>query len=734
MVKKLSIGDLRHADAALQAADWMEAYRRYSMLYNGSEDNANVHVGLGFALYKLDRFEEASRHFADACLRRPEPHWQMFHIDCLLQIDALLAAGVLYQCLVSKHPETRQVMVQNGISVRAEAAVRMATGVDVSDGSTPKPDRSKQANIETALVADLLRSGNSVAAASSGDESVDRYPWSPGLLLNVGLAHKRLGDFDKAMALYLRAAVVDPTGANLCANLGNLLLEAGKVPEAMRFLEASAIGIPDAGIVWSNLAAAYNHLGVLPVEAEFAARKAINLRNSSPSAYLNAYRLLGSALSRQGRGREALEAFTAGVDPEDDASFTAPLITMIMSDDEDVVSVSEAHKEYGRIISSMVEPRARRPRSGRMPNAITLGFVSADFRAHSVSYFALPLLEGLHKLGHRLVAYYNNGREDEISEHYKLLVDAWRPIKGLPDENVADLIEQDEIDVLIDLAGHTQGARLPVFVQTSAPLTVTWLGHPATTGLDGMDARFTDWVSDPEGQEEHYTERLYRLPDIFCVYRPLIKQPNERHSEKYLPQPSPSLTNGYITFGSCNTLGKYSDTTIRVWAKVLESVPGSKLYVEAPGLQAIALQRSLAVRFAEHGIGPDRLILQARDNSLQYLIYNKFDVALDCFPCNGGTTSFDVLWMGVPLVTLRSDRFAGRMGAAVLTAIDRQEWVADTESEFVAIAKKLVSDVDELNEMRQQQRFRVEASPLMDEPRFSKDFVNVLRAAWEDQS
>jgi predicted O-linked N-acetylglucosamine transferase (SPINDLY family) len=301
----------------------------------------------------------------------------------------------------------------------------------------------------------------------------------------------------------------------------------------------------------------------------------------------------------------------------------------------------------------------------------------------------------------------------------------------MPDEDLVDLIAREQIDVLIDLAGHTAGSRLPVFMRQSAPLQLTWLGYPATTGISAITGRLTDQYADPEGTESHYVESLIRLDGHFCAYRPMMSQPHMRYSADYKPKAPPAMKNGFITFGSCNTLAKYSETTIRMWARVLQSVPNSKLLIESPGLQTIALKRLVFQRFAAHGVSSDRVILWPRDTQRQYLIYNLIDIALDSFPCGGGTTTFDLLWMGVPLVTLPSDRFAGRMGVSALKAIGCSTWIANSEDNYVEIAQRLASDLSSLASQRAAQRDQFDNSPLTDEDGFAESFLDGIRTAWE---
>jgi len=297
----------------------------------------------------------------------------------------------------------------------------------------------------------------------------------------------------------------------------------------------------------------------------------------------------------------------------------------------------------------------------------------------------------------------------------------------LDDNALHQLISNDGVDVLIDPSGHTSGNRLPVFGMRSAPLQMTWLGHPNTTGLSQMDWRVTDSICDPVGSEALYSEQLYRMPlGNFCVYRPLVARPHLVDAKEFLPQAPPCTRKKFVTFGSCNNLAKLSDDVIETWSKILLSVPGSKLLIEAPGLSQREFREYLVRRFELAGIKEESLDLRERDTDKQYLIYNEIDIALDPFPCSGGTTSFDLLWMGLPLVTLSGDAFVGRMGEMLLHQLNSTEWIAKDIAEYIQIAMSLAEDRTQLAEIRRSQREKMSASPLMDEVGFARDFMEFL--------
>ena len=723
---------LQDADRALAAQDWPLADQLFRKIYCSAADDPNIHAGLAFAAYKLGRLSDAARHFADACLRSSHPQWMAFHIDCLCRLGSYLAAYRLLDLCREQHPAQAALLENQGIPVVIrESLDKLTEHLGFAWDPAEKPDRGPSALGATAEVAQLLKQAKPAEAVVKGRQLSKRFPRATGVWVNLGLACKRTGDFAAAMQCYVRAFLLKPSDTGVCANLGNLLIEKGEIMQSLQFLEASAMAQRGDALVWSNLAAAYNHSGAMPIEAEFAARKALERPEGMDTrALANTHRGLAAALSRQGRVKESIAEYEIGQDPTDDASRTAPLLAMIMDDGFDADLVARAHRDYGLDLERRIgvpKPELRRP----WPDHPTIGFLTADFRDHSVSYFALPLVEQLHALGVRMVTYYNFGREDSVCERYRRLMAHWVPVRGMPDEDLAQMIKADNVDVLIDLSGHTSGHRLPVFMRRPAPLQMTWLGHPATTGLSSVDARITDSVADPEGVDHRYTERLVRIGGTFAAYRPLIRQPDLLDAPTYAVQAPPALKHGYITFGSCNTLAKYSDTTIRMWAKVLRAVPGSRLLIESPGLHTVALQRLVVQRFTPFGINADRFDLRERDRTRQYLIYNEIDISLDSYPCNGGTTTFDLLWMGVPLATRAADAFAGRMGPSLLTGLGRPEWVATSEDQFVEIAAGMATDVGRLAEWRREQRERMQASPLMDEPGFAQRFLAGVQQAWK---
>jgi predicted O-linked N-acetylglucosamine transferase (SPINDLY family) len=294
------------------------------------------------------------------------------------------------------------------------------------------------------------------------------------------------------------------------------------------------------------------------------------------------------------------------------------------------------------------------------------------------------------------------------------------------DVEVADLIERDEIDLLVDLAGYTLGNRMGVFHLRPAPLQVNYLGYPCTTGLAEMDYRFTDEDCDPLGETDKvYTEKLVRLPGGFYAWQPPDEYPTNA--------PPPAAQNGFITFGSLNTLAKLTDDVIELWSRLLQEVVGSRLILQAEPFANDWVRQRILQKFESHGIISSRIDLHPRSVTMvEHLeLYSQIDIALDPFPWGGHTTTCTALFMGAPIVTLRGRRMASRMSASVLHRMGFDAWIAETPDQYIQIAKGLAADVDRLATIRLAQRTVFAASSLMDGNRLARVIEAAYQAIWD---
>jgi predicted O-linked N-acetylglucosamine transferase (SPINDLY family) len=376
-------------------------------------------------------------------------------------------------------------------------------------------------------------------------------------------------------------------------------------------------------------------------------------------------------------------------------------------------------------------PRAfPQPETSRIPvrlhrktaEKLRIGYISADFYAHSVSYFLEPILRNHNHQHFEIYCYSNRTFCDEATERLKSLSDGWRTIFGISGVTVAQMIADDGIDILVDLSGHTAGRRLDVFVHRPAPVQVSWVGHPNTTGLPQMDYYLTDPWCDPPGMTDHlYSEQLYRLPRVFSCYQPVTDAPEVG--------PVPSLKSGAVTFGCFNQLKKINEELISWWTSILEQVPGSFMLIKSPNLNDPEIHQELLDCFIRQGIDPKRLTLRGVTETRQehLALYDRIDIALDTYPYHGTTTTCEALWMGLPVITLAGQTHVSRVGVSFLHAVGLDELIARTPEEYIHKAVQLAGNPQLLAELRHSLRLMISQSPLMDAAGVTRELEDAYR-------
>ena len=378
---------------------------------------------------------------------------------------------------------------------------------------------------------------------------------------------------------------------------------------------------------------------------------------------------------------------------------------------------------FGALAAARVPHPSAGPGPGAANGPIRVGLVSGDLRNHPVGYF----LEGvLHKVDPGRVtflAFPTAESGDELTARIRPRFAVWRPIAGLDDEAAARSIRETGVQILLDLSGHTAGNRLPVFCWRPAPVQAAWLGYFATTGLAEIDYVIADPHVSPPGAPAEFVEQPWLLPNIYYCFTP--------PAVAVEVSPLPARSTGSITFGCFNTLAKINDAVIATWARLLRAMPGSRLMLKAPPLGDEAVCAGLRARFAAHGIAGERLLLEQASTRAEYLrAHHRVDVALDPFPFPGGTTSFEALWMGVPVLTRTGDRFLSRVGETIMRNAGLPDWVAGDEDDYVERAIRLTADLDRLARLRHALRARVLASPLFDASRFARQFEDAMAGMW----
>ena len=385
----------------------------------------------------------------------------------------------------------------------------------------------------------------------------------------------------------------------------------------------------------------------------------------------------------------------------------------------------EQARRFGQVVAENAGERFSSWQCEAHPERLRVGLVSGDLRKHSVGHFLEGLLAHLDPSRIELIAYPTHHEQDELTGRIRPYFSAWKPLFDKSDEAAARLIHADGVHVLVDLSGHTAYNRLPVFAWKPAPVQVTWLGLPATTGVTEMDYVLGDPWSIPAECEGQFSEAVWRLPESYvCLTVP---------SQSVEVGPLPALATGAVTFGSFNNLTKMNDTVVAVWSRILEAVPGSRLLLKAKQLSDAAVCAQTRQRFAACGIAPERLqlqgILASRNEHLA--TYHQVDIALDTFPYPGVTTSVEALWMGVPVLSMQGDRFLSCTASSIAHNAGLPEWIAADQDDYVAKAVRFSADLQRLAALRAGLREQVLASPLFDAPRFAKNFEDALWGMWQ---
>jgi predicted O-linked N-acetylglucosamine transferase (SPINDLY family) len=537
---------------------------------------------------------------------------------------------------------------------------------------------------------------------------------------NLANALSGQGRFSEAVTALSRALKLEPRRPEIIRALARAEVNCGRPKEAARWYRQYLQSKPGDPEVLGNLGACYFHSGELE-EAGKCYRQALTLRNEA--AWLDG---LGATLCRQGKLGEAIDAHRAAVrlQPDNPRYRSNLLLTLHYLPDASPAAILQEHRQWGQVHRGGSLEAGNYVNTAEPGRRIRVGYVSPDFRTHSVSYYFEPLLRHHSSDSVETFCYACSPREDETTTRLQDAAHHWRDISMLDDRQAIERIRADGIDILVDLAGHTAGNRLMLFMAKPAPVQITWLGYPATTGLAEIDYRMTDQVADPEGNDSSCSEQLLRLPGCFLCYEPYAGSPPVA--------PSPVFENGYVTFGSFNNLAKINEDVIALWSALLQSVPESRLLVKNPSLSDTATVDRYKARFAQHSINPERVELLglAPDTEAHLDTYRLIDIALDTFPYNGTTTTCEALYMGVPVVTLAGQAHAGRVGASLLSALGLEEMVTASHDEYLAMARQLAENPAGLTELRDSLRSRMIHSQLCDGQAFAHKLEQAYRGVW----
>ncbi|MDR3474353.1 MAG: tetratricopeptide repeat protein [Devosia sp.] len=605
-------------------------------------------------------------------------------------------------------------LVLSALGRRQEAIERLRAALVV------RPGDARALNMLGGL---LVQQGRHAEAVECYRAALQREPRSASLHNNLGSALTVLGDLAGAIAALRQALAIDPGHVDAHSNLGYALTEADALDAAIVHCREALRLSPDAVGPRFNLG-----LALLKNRDFTNSAEAFTAVLERQPRLVEAMRGLGDALIKLGRTEEGIAQYKLAVAerPSDAGALGSLLFHENYRADGDPEGLVEVARRYGRLITDSA-PVARRHTNDPDPERrLRVGLVSADLATHAVARFLDAPLAAIDPQQIELFAYATSKRVDAMTERLRASIPNWRQVTHMPDGELAQAITNDRIDILVDLSGHSSGQRLKLFARKPAPIAVTWLGYFATTGLSAIDYVLANrWVI-PEVEARQWVETPWYLPDTYLCFSP--------PPVAVETGPPPAVGNGLVTFGSANNLNKLSDRTVRCWADVLKQVPHSRLLLRTAALGEAEMAERTRRRFAAHDVGADRLVLQAAvtDYGAHLARYQDVDIALDPFPYAGGTTTIEALWMGVPVLTLRGDRYAAHMGESIMHNMGMQEWIASDTAEYVRRAAAVAADIDTLATLRGGLRQRLLASPLMDAPRFARNLEAAFRGMWQN--
>ena len=504
---------------------------------------------------------------------------------------------------------------------------------------------------------------------------------------NLGSANAEIGNKKKALENYQKAIKIKPDSAEICNSLGLLLTDLGSFDEAISNYNKAIKLQPDYEKPYNNLGNLQNDLGKFDIAANLY-HQALKIKPYYPKAYSNL------------------------------------LFNLNYKTNFDIDTYLSEARKLGLNWRSNKKNLSIKYTYEKNPKKLKIGFVSADFGNHPGGYFTLSTLRELRKKNFELISYSCFDRKDEFVHHFKPLFSKWHSIAKQEDKEVVEQIVKDGIHILIDMQGHSAGNRLPIFIYKPAPIQASWLAQ-GSTGIAEIDYFIGSHHITPMNEEKHFLEKILRLPEISQCFTP----PDFDLKINSLP----AVKNNFITFGSLNKLTKINDDVIALWSKILSFIPNSKLLLKSRELDNQKIYEEILKRFKKCNINKDRLILRGKSTTRKELIntYNEIDICLDPFPFQGNTSTCEAVWMGVPTITLKGNRYLFHFGESINSNLNMQDWIAENHEEYVVKAIKFSSNFDELSKIRINLREKALCSSVFDAPRFVEHFSTILWEIWK---
>jgi predicted O-linked N-acetylglucosamine transferase (SPINDLY family) len=495
--------------------------------------------------------------------------------------------------------------------------------------------------------------------------------------------YEKLNNIDLAIGNYIKAEVINLYKFNnTLNNLGNIFLKLKKYDQSEKYFLNALNYQGNAQVIYNNLAVLY--LEILNVDkAYYFLEKAINLDKNNTKIF-------------------------------------SRFISTSLYLNKDINYYKKISEEYGDIVSDQVVKKYEQKNFLSQSKKIKLGFISADFREHPVGYYLLDFLPELKKFNFELYAYFNFPSEDDYTKKIKKNFNNWKNITLLEDKDVVKLIKEDGINVLIDMSGHTGDNRMPIFTYKPAPIQISWAAYLASTGVKEIDYIVGDIYSIPEKDFQNYTEKVLQLKNIWCCL-------STSDIANIIPSSLPVSKNGYITFGCFNNPNKITENFINICSKILLNVDNSKICFQSPQFIESINRKKILKLFEKNSITSNRIIIGYEAERIKLIkSYNNIDIALDTFPYNGGTTSFELSWMCVPLLTMKGDRFVSKCGESINYNLNMKELIADNDFEYIKKAIFFSKNIKELQEIKKRLIDYSRKSDLFNMNKFVREFSENL--------
>jgi predicted O-linked N-acetylglucosamine transferase (SPINDLY family) len=663
-----------------------EAVVSYKKALQHKPEYLEAHYNLGKVLKELGQLDEAAESFQKAISYRKdyaEAHNNLGNI--FQEQDKLSEATDSFRQALRYRPGYAEAHLNLGITLQkmgkletALASIKKALSINNAYGEA----YIAQGNVQR-------KQSRFAEAVSSARQAIDIKPENADAYFLFGKIFAQQGSLDEAIKHYQQALAIKNDYVEVYNEIGNILLDKGQFTDAVETYRQGLSIRPDSSELHNNLGNVLKAMGCLEESvASFKQALAINPRNALVHSNMLFVLNYFSTISQQEIYRESLQF-----------------------DRQHGLQVRPDEPQYENSLEKQKKLR--------------IGYVSPDFKAHSVAFFIEPVINGHNRNDVEIFCYASVPIPDKVTQRFQAAADHWRSIVNMRDKDVVELIQHDQIDILVDLAGHT-ARNLLIFGYQPAPVQVTWIGYPNTTGMQAIDYRLTDAVADPVGEADKlHSEKLVRLEHGFLCYQ---APPTALDIG-----PLPCRERGYVTFGSFNNMVKTNPEVVKIWAAILQAVPGSRLVLKSS--QRITdqpTQDRFLDLFNQQGISQDRIIMHGwmPDLDSHLSLYHEIDIGLDTFPYNGTTTTCEALWKGVPVVTLMGGRHAGRVGASLLHQVGLDELVANSTEEYVRLAKTLANDKVKLAELRKGLRQQMQDSPLMDKESFTKELETAYRNMW----